>query len=70
WLNPILLPTRADRDAFLQYSNDNGVMTRPVWELMWRLPMFEDCERDSQENTIALADRLVNLPSSVVRSER
>lgn len=66
WLNAILLPSRESRDEFLRYSNDHGVMTRPVWELMWRLPMFENCERDDQKNTIYLADRLVNLPSSVV----
>lgn len=66
WLNAIAFPSREERDAFLQFSNDNGVMTRPIWELMWRLPMFENCERDSQENTIRLADTIVNLPSSVV----
>ncbi len=65
WLNAIAFPTREERDRFLQYSNDHGVMTRPIWELMWRLPMFEHCERDSQTNTVLLADTIVNLPSSV-----
>lgn len=65
WLNAIAFPTREERDRFLQYSNDHGVMTRPIWELMWRLPMFERCERDSQTNTVLLADTIVNLPSSV-----
>ena len=64
WLCAVLLPSRAERDAFLQYTNDHGVMTRPVWELMTDLPMFEGCERDAQEVTRYLADRLVNLPSS------
>lgn len=54
WLNAIAFPTREERDRFLQYSNDHGVMTRPIWELMWRLPMFEHCERDSQTNTVLL----------------
>ena len=40
-------------------------MTRPVWELMNRLPMFEHCETDGLENTEWLADRVVNIPSSV-----
>ena len=44
---------------------DHGVMTRPVWELMNRLPMFEHCETDGLENTEWLADRVVNIPSSV-----
>ncbi|MDE7116207.1 MAG: LegC family aminotransferase [Muribaculaceae bacterium] len=65
WLNAIAFPSREERDRFLQYSNDHGVMTRPIWELMWRLPMFEHCERDSQTNTVLLADTIVNLPSSV-----
>lgn len=64
WLNAVILEDRAARDAFLEYSNDNGVMTRPVWELMNRLPMFEKCETDGLENTIWLADRIVNIPSS------
>lgn len=66
WLNAVAFPSREERDRFLEYSNDHGVMTRPIWELMWRLPMFEKCERDGQENTIRLADTIVNLPSSVV----
>ncbi len=64
WLSAVLLPSREERDAFLEYTNDHGVMTRPVWELMTDLPMFEGCERDAQRNTRWLADRLVNLPSS------
>ena len=64
WLNAIILENREARDAFLEFSNDNGVMTRPVWELMCRLPMFEKCETDGLANTIWLADRIVNIPSS------
>lgn len=64
WLNAIILENREERDAFLEYSNDHGVMTRPVWELMNRLPMFENCENDGLANSIWLADRLVNIPSS------
>ena len=47
------------------FSNDNGVMTCPIWELMNRLPMFEHCENDGLKNTIWFADRVVNIPSSV-----
>lgn len=65
WLNAVLLPDRDAQQRFLEFTNDHGVMTRPVWELMTRLPMFADCQHDSLENTISLADRLVNIPSSV-----
>lgn len=65
WLNAVLLPNREEQQAFLQYTNDNGVMTRPIWELMNRLPMFENCETDHLTNTQMFADRVVNIPSSV-----
>ena len=65
WLNVVILPNHDKQLEFLQETNDNGVMTRPVWELMTRLPMFENCEHDSLENTIWFADRVVNIPSSV-----
>lgn len=65
WLNAILLKDKIERNKFLEYSNSNGVMTRPVWELMINLPMFINCQHDGLENSIWLADRLVNIPSSV-----
>lgn len=65
WLNAVLLPNREEQQAFLQYTNDNGIMTRPIWELMTRLPMFEHCETDNLTNTLMFADRVVNIPSSV-----
>lgn len=65
WLNAVLLPDRAAQQAFLEYTNDHGVMTRPVWELMNRLEMFKDAQTDGLKNTVYLADRIVNIPSSV-----
>lgn len=65
WLNSILLRDVNERNDFLKYANENGVMSRPAWELMHRLPMFSHFERGSLENSEWVADRLVNLPSSV-----
>ncbi|HWZ34554.1 MAG TPA: LegC family aminotransferase [Mucilaginibacter sp.] len=65
WLNAISFNDREQRDEFLKYSNENGVMTRPVWELMHRLPMFEEADRGPLTNSEWLADRLANIPSSV-----
>ena len=65
WLNAVLFKDKESQIDFLQQTNDNGVMTRPIWELMNRLPMFEDCENDGLKNTIWFADRVVNIPSSV-----
>lgn len=65
WLNAVILKDKQTQLEFLQQTNDNGVMTRPIWELMNRLPMFEHCENDGLKNTIWFADRVVNIPSSV-----
>ena len=65
WLNAVILKDHEAQQGFLQYSNDHGVMTRPIWELMSRLPMFEHCQHDELENTVFFADRVVNIPSSV-----
>lgn len=65
WLNAVILKDKDSQQKFLQETNDNGVMTRPIWELMNRLPMFANCEHDGLANTEWLADRVVNIPSSV-----
>lgn len=66
WLNCILLNSKDERDAFLKFSNESGIMTRPAWTLMNELPMFENCETDGLKNAINLNSRLVNLPSSSI----
>ena len=65
WLNAILLPSHEERNAFLTQTNDNGVMTRPIWTLMNRLDMFKDCIHDGLLNSLDIENRLVNIPSSV-----
>jgi len=66
WLNAIELENKAQRDEFLEYTNNNGVMTRPVWTLMNRLPMYKNCLNDGLENSKYLEERIVNIPSGVV----
>ncbi len=65
WLNAIVLDSRMDRDKFLKFTNDNGVMTRPIWKLMSELRMYKDCQTDGLKNALWLQDRVVNIPSSV-----
>lgn len=65
WLNAVLLSNKAERDQFLEYTNNHGVMTRPVWGLMNKLPMFANSETDDLTNTNWFEERIVNIPSSV-----
>jgi aminotransferase in exopolysaccharide biosynthesis len=65
WLNVVILKDREAQQTFLQETNDAGIQTRPVWELMPRLEMFRNCRTDGIANAIWLADRIVNIPSGV-----
>jgi len=66
WLNSIILENKQQRDKFLDETNSNGVMTRPIWTLMNKLPMFEHAQCGDLKNSEWLEDRVVNIPSSVI----
>ena len=65
WLMCVELENKQERELFLSETNSNGVMTRPIWQLMFRLPMYANCQRDGQQNALFLEERIVNIPSSV-----
>jgi perosamine synthetase len=67
WLMSIQLEDKKERDLFLELTNKSGVTTRPVWQLMFRLPMFKNSFKDSQKNAIFLEERIVNIPSGVIK---
>ena len=66
WFNTIMFQTKKERDEFLEVTNQNGVMTRPAWQLMHKLPMYQNCFANNLKTTEFLADRMVNIPSSVI----
>ena len=66
WLMSILLDDKKDRDMFLEETNNKGINTRPIWTLMYHLSMYQNSQRDSQENAEYLEQRIVNLPSSAI----
>jgi aminotransferase in exopolysaccharide biosynthesis len=65
WLMCLELENKKDRDAFLKETNETKVMTRPIWQLIFKSSIYSNFQRDSQENAIFLEDRIVNIPSSV-----
>lgn len=65
WLQAIKFETKEQRDAFLEFSNTNQVMTRPIWRLLNELEMFKHCQKDDLSNAKYLEQRVVNIPSSV-----
>jgi dTDP-4-amino-4,6-dideoxygalactose transaminase len=69
WLMSVQLENREARDEFLDKTNSQGVMTRPIWQLMYKLPMYSDCQRDDQVNAEFLEDTIVNIPSSAINEK-
>lgn len=71
WLNALVLdaPDADLRDQVLEALNDAGWQARPLWTLMHRLPIYADCPRDALPVAEALADRVVNLPSSAALAD-
>jgi len=67
WLNAIFLEDRTERDSFLEYTNRQGIRTRPAWQLMNTLPMFQNCLTGDLSNSVDILNTLVNLPSSVTK---
>ena len=64
WLNSLVLKDKSQRDKFLEETNSKGIMTRPIWTLMNKLPMFKDAQCDDLKNSKWLYERVVNIPSS------
>lgn len=72
WLNTIRLKPNAARarDAVLETLNAAGIMARPIWEPLHRLPIYADAPKANLNVTQDLAMRLINLPSSAHLSGR
>jgi len=66
WLNALIFKDFNEREVFLKFTNENKIMTRPIWKLMSELPMFHNSQKGDLSNSYWLADRVVNIPSSVV----
>lgn len=64
WLMCVELENMSERNLFLETTAKQQVMTRPIWTLMFKLPMYEYCQRDEQKNARFLEERIVNIPSS------
>ncbi len=64
WLNTVVLPNLEARNAFLEATNGQKVMTRPIWHLMNKLPMYAHCQCGPLQNSEWLEERVVNIPSS------
>lgn len=65
WLNALIFKSEEDRNQFLEITNSNDVMTRPIWTLLNRLPYIKGAITKNLENSIFIEKCLANIPSSV-----
>lgn len=72
WLVTLVLDPdhTQNRDHLLQVLNDAGIMTRPIWTLMHRLPMYVRHPRADLSNAEDLDSRVLNIPSSAYLGAR
>lgn len=66
WLMSIKLSDKRERDFFLEKTNNKSIFTRPTWRLLYKLPMYSNCQKDSQKNANFLEKTIVNIPSNLV----
>ena len=66
WLQTLLLDeaNATERDRVLAAGNDAGLLIRPAWTLLHRLPAYAGCPRMPLPVAESLERRLINLPSS------
>jgi perosamine synthetase len=67
WLNVLMLENdyKQYRDIILEATNSAGIMTRPAWILMHKLPIFTSCPHMDLAVAEDIEARLINIPSSV-----
>ena len=65
WLMSVILKDISQRNDFLKFTNENKIMTRPIWKLLNKLVTFKYCQVEDISNAEWLEDRVVNITSSV-----
>ncbi|QDV49963.1 LegC family aminotransferase [Gimesia fumaroli] len=64
WLCTLLVPS-VDRKPLMEYLLAHNVQVRPAWKLMHTLPMYQECQVYGMEETEAVFERCISIPSSV-----
>jgi perosamine synthetase len=65
WLFAMIASNEDEKKMVLDTTNKKSIMTRPLWKLMHKLPMYKNAIKAQLPNSIWLEDRVINLPSSV-----
>jgi hypothetical protein len=66
WLNSLVCSNLDARNDLIEKANTAGIMMRPIWTPMHKLPVFNDALKGDLSNTEWFESRVVNIPSSPV----
>lgn len=66
WLQTIMLDERYKRDELLDFLNENGIMSRPIWKPMHELEIFRECPKMDLTVTERLEQSIINITSTPV----
>lgn len=68
WLCSVILDEdlSSQRDQLILDTNEAGIQTRPLWDLLNTLPMYRDNPSAELVNAKSLQSRVISLPSSPV----
>ena len=66
WLQTLILDKglESELEEILEFTNNNGIMTRPAWDLLPNLKMYKECPRAPLPIAHSLSNRIINIPSS------
>ncbi|MDC8830473.1 LegC family aminotransferase [Alteromonas gilva] len=67
WLNAVICHDAAAKVSLLESTNKQGIMTRPLWQLLNSLPMYKRSISTDLTNSEWLAARCVCLPSGTFK---
>ena len=70
WLNAIFVEDKIMRDQLLTALNQEKIGVRPIWELMHYLPMYQNAPKMDLSCAEKIANKIINIPSSVVLGEQ
>ncbi|OMC81682.1 LegC family aminotransferase [Viridibacillus sp. FSL H8-0123] len=67
WLQTLILDDTLERDEVLEFLNDNGVMSRPIWTPMHYLKPFIECPKADLSTIEDLEKKVINIPSTPLK---
>ncbi|MFC5604728.1 LegC family aminotransferase [Sporosarcina koreensis] len=67
WLQTLILEPQHNRDNILDFLNDNGVMSRPIWTPINELKPYNKMPKSDLTVTKELKNSLINIPSTPLK---